>query len=175
MKGAIGRLVDRPVTGAALLGELVALAAVLRIASAFVAVPRLVAYVGALAQSPMFARFPHARPGRSIAGLVRWASLAARVISPQRPCLIRSLLLMAVLPPQGPPPTLVIGVAREADALRGHAWVEYEGSVLPSADLTPPALSSFTEFVRIERGLAQPVASASFVASWYRSREPSRR
>lgn len=70
------------------------------------------------------------------AGGVRDAAAHARAVSraarwvPGATCLVRAAALARWLRAHGAPAVLRIGVRREAQALRAHAWVELDGVAL---------------------------------------------
>jgi transglutaminase superfamily protein len=57
------------------------------------------------------------------------------LVSPN--CLERSLVLYRLLSRGGAEPTLVFGVSRTDQVVAGHAWIELEGRVFPSAEDQP--------------------------------------
>jgi hypothetical protein len=73
--------------------------------------------------------------------LAELADLAARITGLRSRCLVRSLLLFALLRGRGEQIAIVIGVARRANALHGHAWIErgaeVVGETLPEGHFTP--------------------------------------
>ncbi len=73
--------------------------------------------------------------------LAELADLAARVTGRRTRCLVRSLLLFALLRGRGDEIAIVIGLARRADGLQGHAWIErgpeVVGETLPEGRFTP--------------------------------------
>jgi hypothetical protein len=62
--------------------------------------------------------------------LAQLADLAARITGRRSRCLVRSLLLFALLRGRGEPIAIVIGMARRAQGLHGHAWIERGGEVV---------------------------------------------
>jgi len=94
---------------------------------------RLLGYRSMLA---VLAHTPRAAPAAGVDGL-RSAAIVARVAEaiPGRPqCLVRSLVLGAILRFQGRNACLRIGVRRVNGALDAHAWVELDGSPLDDCD-----------------------------------------
>ncbi len=66
--------------------------------------------------------------------VARIVSIAAKRGPVRTSCLRSSLLLWGLLRREGIEATLKIGVAREADGLRAHAWVEHHGRPLNDTD-----------------------------------------
>jgi len=81
--------------------------------------------------------------GRALPGerLAELADLAARITGRRSRCLVRSLLLFALLRGRGEQIGIVIGVTRRAEGLHGHAWIErgaeVVGETLPEGRFTP--------------------------------------
>jgi hypothetical protein len=73
--------------------------------------------------------------------LAELADLAARITGFRSRCLVRSLLLFALLRGRGEQIAIVIGVARRGQGLHGHAWIErgaeVVGETLPEGLFTP--------------------------------------
>ena len=77
--------------------------------------------------------------------------IAARVVHRQRACLVRSLLLFWLLRHDRSPVALVIGVNKEAQRLKSHAWVETNGAtILETDDMIRP----YIPVLRFERTLS---------------------
>jgi hypothetical protein len=77
---------------------------------------------------------PAARPARL--GVKRLARVVTREVGrlPDGKCLLRSIVLVALLARRGTASTLVLGV-RPGEAFAAHAWVEVDGeAVLPTED-----------------------------------------
>lgn len=53
-----------------------------------------------------------------------------RRLMPQRPCLTQALVGRLLLAREGVATTLHIGVAKAAEDLKAHAWLEHEGTIL---------------------------------------------
>jgi len=69
-------------------------------------------------------------------GVVRLARVVTREVGllPDGKCLMRSLVMVALLARRGTPSTLVLGV-RPGETFAAHAWVELDGHpVLPTED-----------------------------------------
>lgn len=83
---------------------------------------------------------------RSTIDRVAWAvRTAGGHLFPARPCLPQALAARFLLARLGVPTDLRIGVRRpEADDLRAHAWVEYEGEVLIGGTEAPAEYHSLT-------------------------------
>jgi hypothetical protein len=62
--------------------------------------------------------------------LARFVEIASRHGLWRPTCLARSLVLCSLLRRRGLPAQLRIGVSKEKDGLRGHAWVELAGRVI---------------------------------------------
>jgi hypothetical protein len=60
-------------------------------------------------------------------------------------CLVRSLALYRALRREGWPVTFVSGVATDEGRIKGHAWIELEGQLLP---LLPEAVFSYRTLFR---------------------------
>jgi len=74
---------------------------------------------------------------RTVRG-IRWAARLLPTLG-SGTCLVRSIALYIALRRQGWPVVFVSGVRRETDGVKGHAWVELDGRVLP--ELIEPANS----------------------------------
>lgn len=74
----------------------------------------------------------------------RRIATAAQVSLPRAHCLQRSLVLHKWLRDEGYPSDLRIGVRKDHDALRAHAWVELAGCILNDS---PSDLRHFTPLV----------------------------
>jgi hypothetical protein len=61
---------------------------------------------------------------------VAWLVTVAARWAPAARCLPVAVVTARLLARQGTPATVRIGVARDADALRAHAWLEREGCAL---------------------------------------------
>lgn len=74
-----------------------------------------------------------------------WASNAVgHRLLPKRPCLTQALVLQYVLLRSGDESSrLHIGVAKENEELRAHAWVERNGSVLIGGTASPHKYEQF--------------------------------
>ncbi len=86
--------------------------------------PRLVRLLGAGRRRPR-----DARRERAIAQAAWWASRVQVRRFPQN-CLERSLVAYRYLGLAGAEPRLVMGVAREAEGIVGHAWVVLDGAAV---------------------------------------------
>ena len=62
---------------------------------------------------------------------IRWAFTLLSLCGAKGPCLPRALTIYAALRAQGWPVVFVSGVRRDAWRLRGHAWIEEDGALLP--------------------------------------------
>ena len=95
------------------------------------------------AAADLLARHPALLAGRSLSAqrLAELTDLVARVTGRRTRCLVRSLLLFALLRARGEEIALVVGVARRGDGLEGHAWIErgseVVGEALPEGRFTP--------------------------------------
>jgi Transglutaminase-like superfamily len=64
-----------------------------------------------------------------------WLVNVAAVHGPYTPgCLVRSLTLWKLLDGHGIPTKLRIGARREADVLKAHAWIEWQGKPINDGD-----------------------------------------
>lgn len=77
-------------------------------------------------------RPPRRRPQGSVplARVVWLVEVAGRYAPLGATCLKKSLVLARILAGEGIPTTLRIGVARQGEGLRAHAWLERDGEVL---------------------------------------------
>ncbi len=93
-----------------------------------------------------------ARDGQALpaAHLARLVDVAARNHVRPMTCLSRSLALRTLLHRQGDEADLRIGVRREEDRLKAHAWVEQAGT--PVGEPTNPT----HEFVPLEHSWSRP-------------------
>ena len=67
-----------------------------------------------------------------------WAvSKASRIVRTDKPCLAQALVLRSLLSRTGVESTIVIGVKKNGDAIKAHAWVEKEGEVLIGGASSP--------------------------------------
>ena len=80
-----------------------------------------------------------------VASSVRVVDLAVRRLPLQLTCLMRSLVLAALLRAQRVPVELRIGVRPGGAPLDAHAWVEYDGRPINE---TPEVVATFTTFSR---------------------------
>lgn len=66
---------------------------------------------------------------------------AVRVVAgrllPRRPCLTQALAVYFLLRRRGYAPQLQIGVTKEEETLRAHAWVESDGEIVIGGELSP--------------------------------------
>lgn len=92
------------------------------------------------------ARTPAAIPTTELVGRVLQAGRISG--TPDRDCVQRSLLLYRELSKAGLDPTLTVGVRRDPDRVRGHAWVEVHGRVVTES---AAELGRFTPIVRFGR------------------------
>jgi hypothetical protein len=124
--------------------QLTALAACCRAAVRAVPVDRLAAAAEALA------RHPALLAGRSMSKqrLAELTELVARVTGRRTRCLVRSLLLFALLRARGEEVSLVVGVARRGAGIEGHAWIE-QGSEVVGETLPE---GRFTRMLRLAGG-----------------------
>jgi hypothetical protein len=117
--------------------QLTALALCLRAAVGAVPLDRLAAVADGLGQHPRLLGGGNLSPQR----LVELTDLVARVTGRRTRCLVRSLLLFALLRARGDDVALVTGVARRGSGLEGHAWIERGSEVvgewLPAGRFTP--------------------------------------
>lgn len=93
----------------------------------------------------VFSRLPggHAPPDAARARSAAWAVEAAgRRLLGRRPCLPQALVGQWMLRRAGVDTTLKLGVARDAEGIRAHAWLEHAGQVVvggrESAELYVP-------------------------------------
>lgn len=87
-------------------------------------------------------------PGEWIAATVRSAAIAARRGPFEMSCLPRSVTVWWLLRRRGVPAEMRIGVKKEDDALRAHAWVELKGELLTDPETVRD------EFYRFEQDVA---------------------
>ena len=71
---------------------------------------------------------------------IRWATRFLR-LNPGGDCVLRSLAIYRALRREGWPVVFVSGVRREGGRIDGHAWVEFDGRVLP--ELGEPAVDHY--------------------------------
>jgi hypothetical protein len=136
---------------ALVLTQLAAGAVLCRLAIRSVPLPRLARLARALAErAPEGAAPPLART-LTRERLAELADLAARLTGRGSRCLVRSLLLFALLRGRGEEITLVVGMAGGAGGVRGHAWIERGRDVVGE---TLPA-GAFTTFLRLDGGVAR--------------------
>jgi hypothetical protein len=82
---------------------------------------------------------------------------------PGRPsCLRRAMALNALLRTRGCPARVIIGVARGADGIDAHAWVEVRGAVIEDA---PDVARRFTPISASPQGTLTPQFARSIVTS----------
>jgi len=77
--------------------------------------------------------------------------IAARVVHRRRACLVRSLLLFWLLRNNQAPVSLVIGVNKEAQRLKSHAWIETNGATILETD---DAIRPYIPVLRFERSMS---------------------
>jgi hypothetical protein len=127
-----------------LLIQLVAFVLLLEVALRLFSLPSLVRLLSSGAQSRWGGRFPlfHGRAERH--RLFDLSALAARIVRGPECCLPRSLLLFWLFSVRREPVTLLVGVRKDAGALRAHAWVEtQEGPAVgghPEGDAFQPLI-----------------------------------
>jgi len=105
----------------------------------------------------------------------RYLEIAARYHPVRARCLHRALALHEWLRREGLPSDLRLGVRRDADELKAHAWVELAGRLVRDG---PAEIAEFTPLERIDRrhprwcdlvrdsGAEQPVGSSTTRVQW---------
>lgn len=126
-----------------LLLQLIPLSTVLKLGLRLNSLPRLAGRLTRWAEVPWIGRLPLFQRRVGIARLSGLARIATRMAPGRGRCLPRSLLLLWLLRARGEPARLLVGAARQADGLRGHAWVELEGRPVADGPETGVRFSTF--------------------------------
>lgn len=96
-------------------------------------------------EHPILGRVPLLQRRYPLPRLTRLVDIATAITQGQGRCLARSLLLLWMLKIRHEPVQLLIGVNKQADELRGHAWIETpDGIVLD----TPETIGGFAPVLR---------------------------
>jgi hypothetical protein len=92
-----------------------------------------------------------------------WIDVAARHHVVQARCLHRSLALYQWLRCEGVRSELRIGVHKDRDELKAHAWIELAGCVVNDR---PDAVAVFTPLATPDQRLVPPSARPGMVRAW---------
>jgi hypothetical protein len=92
--------------------------------------PRLAHVLSCCAHHPWLRRVPALHRQTNLERLIALVDIAARTTCGGGYCLRRSLLLFWLLSTRDTSVRLLIGVAKDAEALHGHAWVERGGKIV---------------------------------------------
>ena len=118
----------------AILLQLILFSWVAALALRLVGLPRLVRFIAQGAVKPWPSRFPLGHNRYEVGQVTSLVELATRVTHGHGRCLARSLLMFWILKVRGEPAELLIGVRKEASALRSHAWIEARGIVMSDSE-----------------------------------------
>lgn len=92
-----------------------------------------------------------------------WAvqAVAARLF-PERPCLVQALAAQWLLHPRGASPDLHLGVLKDGDALRAHAWLTVHNhltgdeTVVVGGRASPDVFQPFPSLLQASKGRSAP-------------------
>jgi hypothetical protein len=128
-----------------IVAQLIFFSSAATVALRLVRLPRLIRFITRYALKPWARRLPIYHDGVDARRLAHLVDLATTVTHGHGRCLARSLALFWLLKARGEQPELLIGVRKEATALRSHAWIVSQGTVMSdSQELT----TSFAPLLR---------------------------
>jgi hypothetical protein len=134
MLGKLRRLADHTPAELWLLAQLLGCSVVLGYAIHWWRLPDILRTLDAPSHRPLPWPGVHTMPNPAPDRLCILTDIAARVVHRQRSCLVRSLLLFWLLRSDRNQVALVIGVNKEAERLKGHAWIETNGAIILETD-----------------------------------------